>query len=279
MAKTRRAYAPEFRRQMVELVQAGRSPEALAREFEPTAQSIRNWVAQAERDPGGGNGGLTTAEREELNRLRRENRQLRLEREILSKACPCESGGRRPGSLGRRTRSLGRVPVRERSPGRLSDHHDVPAAGRLLQRLSCVGEAAAVAAVGDRRRADRGDPCCACRLARHLRRAAHSRRACGQGHSYRPQAGRPADDAAPDLIRGGAGSSPPRSRATAVRRRTWSSATSRQQRPTCCGSPISPTSRPGRAFSISPSCSTPSAVASSAGRWPPRWPNNWCSMP
>jgi transposase len=86
MAKTRRAYAAEFRRQMVELVQAGRSPEALAREFEPTAQSIRNWVAQAERDPGGGNGGLTTAEREELNRLRRENRQLRLEREILSKA-------------------------------------------------------------------------------------------------------------------------------------------------------------------------------------------------
>jgi transposase len=86
MAKTRRAYAPEFRRQMVELVRAGRSPEALAREFEPTAQSIRNWVAQAERDAGGGNGGLTTAEREELNRLRRENRQLRLEREILSKA-------------------------------------------------------------------------------------------------------------------------------------------------------------------------------------------------
>jgi len=47
-------------------------PEALAREFEPTVQSIRNWVAQAECDAGGGNGGLTTAEREELNRLRRE---------------------------------------------------------------------------------------------------------------------------------------------------------------------------------------------------------------
>ena len=86
MSKTRRAYPPEFRRQMVELVQVGRSPEALAREFEPTAQSIRNWVAQAERNSGRGNGGLTTAEREELSRLRRENRQLRLEREILSKA-------------------------------------------------------------------------------------------------------------------------------------------------------------------------------------------------
>jgi transposase len=69
---------------MVELVHAGRSPEELAREFEPTAQSIRNWLAQSKRDAG--DGGLTRAEREELNRLRRENRQLRLEREILSKA-------------------------------------------------------------------------------------------------------------------------------------------------------------------------------------------------
>jgi len=86
MGKTRAAYPPEFRRQMVELVRAGRSPEELAREFEPTAQSIRNWLAQSARNAGRGDGGLTTAEREELNRLRRENRQLRLEREILSKA-------------------------------------------------------------------------------------------------------------------------------------------------------------------------------------------------
>ena len=86
MGKTRAAYPPEFRRQMVDLVRAGRSPEELAREFEPTAQSIRNWLAQSERNTGQGDGGLTTAEREELNRLRRENRQLRLEREILSKA-------------------------------------------------------------------------------------------------------------------------------------------------------------------------------------------------
>jgi len=86
MAKTRRAYAPEFRRQMVDLVRAGRSPEELAGEFEPTAQSIRNWVSQSARNAGRGDGGLTAAEREELHRLRRENRQLRLEREILSKA-------------------------------------------------------------------------------------------------------------------------------------------------------------------------------------------------
>ena len=68
---------------MVELVRAGRSPEELAQEFEPTAQSIRNWVGQAECDAGRRGSGLTTAEREELNQLRRENRQLRLERDIL----------------------------------------------------------------------------------------------------------------------------------------------------------------------------------------------------
>ena len=45
MAKTRLPYPPQFRRQMVELVHAGRTPEELAAEFEPTAQSIRNWVA------------------------------------------------------------------------------------------------------------------------------------------------------------------------------------------------------------------------------------------
>ena len=45
-------YAPEFRRQMIELVCAGRSADDLAREFEPSAQAIRNWVAQADRDDG-----------------------------------------------------------------------------------------------------------------------------------------------------------------------------------------------------------------------------------
>ena len=86
MSKRRTAYPLEFRRQMVELVRSGRNPEELSREFEPTAQAIRNWVAQADRDEGRRSDGLTTAERQELGRLRRENRQLRIEREILSKA-------------------------------------------------------------------------------------------------------------------------------------------------------------------------------------------------
>ena len=86
MPKSHTPYPPEFRRQMVELVRAGRTPGELAREFEPSSESIRNWVRQADRDEGQGDGGLTTEEREELRRLRRENKQLRVEREILSKA-------------------------------------------------------------------------------------------------------------------------------------------------------------------------------------------------
>lgn len=86
--KTRPPYPPEFRQQMVELVRVGRSPEELAREFEPSAQAIRNWVSQADRDEGRRSDGLTSAEREEMRRLRRENRQLRQEREILANGYP-----------------------------------------------------------------------------------------------------------------------------------------------------------------------------------------------
>jgi len=71
---------------MVELVRSGRSPEELAKQFEPSGLSIRSWVKQADLDEGRREDGLTTAEREELRRLRRENRQLREEREILAKA-------------------------------------------------------------------------------------------------------------------------------------------------------------------------------------------------
>ena len=86
MPKSHPPYPPEFRRQMVELVRAGRTPNELAREFEPTAESIRNWIKQAEIDEGQRSDGLTTDEKQELARLRRENKQLRLEWEILAKA-------------------------------------------------------------------------------------------------------------------------------------------------------------------------------------------------
>jgi transposase len=86
MPKSHRPYLPEFRQRIVELVRKGRTPEELARQFEPSAQAIRNWVKQATVDGGAGGDGLTTDEREELRRLRREVRQLREERAILSKA-------------------------------------------------------------------------------------------------------------------------------------------------------------------------------------------------
>jgi transposase len=86
MPKSRPPYPPELRRRLIELVRAGRNPEDLAREFEPSAQAIRNWVAQADRDRGQRHDGLTSSEKEELARLRRENRSLREERAILAKA-------------------------------------------------------------------------------------------------------------------------------------------------------------------------------------------------
>jgi len=75
-----------MQQQLVRLVRAGRTPEELAGEFEPSAQAIRNWVRQAELDEGTRTDGLKTEERDELGRLRRENARLKEEREILSKA-------------------------------------------------------------------------------------------------------------------------------------------------------------------------------------------------
>ena len=86
MPRTRRAYPPEFRQQIVGLHRAGRSPGELAKEFEPSEQTIRNWIVQSDLDEGRRRDGLTTVERSELRKLRRENKQLRVEREILAKA-------------------------------------------------------------------------------------------------------------------------------------------------------------------------------------------------
>ena len=93
MPKTRPPYASEFRCQMIDLVRAGRDPTDLSREFEPSSQAIRNWVAQADREEGrreaappAAAAALPAAARAELARLRRENKQMRLERDILSRA-------------------------------------------------------------------------------------------------------------------------------------------------------------------------------------------------
>jgi transposase len=89
MPKSKPPYPAAFRQQIIELARAGRTPAELSREFGPTAQSIANWIAQDARDRGkplAGKEGLTTAEREELVRLRRKLRQVEQERDILVKA-------------------------------------------------------------------------------------------------------------------------------------------------------------------------------------------------
>ncbi len=86
MPKKHKQYPAEYRRQIVDLVRSGRSPEAVAREFEPSAPTIRNWVKQADIDEGRRTDGTTTRGREEVRRLKREVKRLRLERDILKKA-------------------------------------------------------------------------------------------------------------------------------------------------------------------------------------------------
>lgn len=100
MPRTRPAYPPEFRVQIVALARAGRSVEDLAREFEPCAHTIRGWIRSADRARAGGSepatvSALSDEEREELRRLRKENRQLRQERDILVKAATLVRSERR----------------------------------------------------------------------------------------------------------------------------------------------------------------------------------------
>ena len=112
MPITRPPYSPEFRQQIIDLARAGRDPASLAREFEPTAETIRKWVAAAGRQEGSrekddapalAGEALSTTERDELARLRRENKQLRVERDILSRAAAWfarETGAVPSGSSG-----------------------------------------------------------------------------------------------------------------------------------------------------------------------------------
>ena len=86
MPRSKPPYPPEFRRQAVALVRAGRNAYEVGRELGVSGESVRNWVQQSERDEGVREDGLTTQEREELQRLRRKVKQLETERQILVKA-------------------------------------------------------------------------------------------------------------------------------------------------------------------------------------------------
>ena len=85
--RPRRQFTDEFKAQAVRLVlEEGKTVGAAARDLDLTASALRQWVEQTRADRTKGKSGLTTAEREEVARLRKENRQLRMDREILVKA-------------------------------------------------------------------------------------------------------------------------------------------------------------------------------------------------
>ena len=86
MPRSKPPYPAEFRARMVELARGGRTVRSLAREFGVTDTTIRSWVRQADLDAGRRTDGLTTDEKKELAKLRRENARLREERDILKKA-------------------------------------------------------------------------------------------------------------------------------------------------------------------------------------------------
>jgi transposase-like protein len=86
--RKRRQFTDEFKQDTVRLIrESGKTVAEIARDLDLSESAVRNWLTQAEVDEGrGGQGELTTAERQELQRLRRENKQLQMEREILKKA-------------------------------------------------------------------------------------------------------------------------------------------------------------------------------------------------
>ena len=183
MPKSRPPYPAAFRQQMVELVRSGRTPGELAREFEPSAEAIRNWVAQADRDAGKRSDGLRTEEHEEIRRLRRENRRLREEREILAKPRLVRAGDRDPGGL----------PVHEHEPGSFSRRHDGPPCSVSPRAGTTRGVDAPVGSRPGRCRADHPRAGDSRSQPGHVRRAADSRRPGRRRRVGRPQASRAGD--------------------------------------------------------------------------------------
>lgn len=145
MPRTRAPYPAAFRDQIVELHRSGRSAEDLAREFEPCVATIHTWIRQADRDGGRRADILSSEERDELRRLRRENKQLRQERDILSKGrslkAPLVQAQWTTPGLRRTTRPVQGLRVHDVEPGRVSDRYYGTKHGRVAQRLSQPGSA------------------------------------------------------------------------------------------------------------------------------------------
>jgi hypothetical protein len=176
MPKTRPPYSPEFRRQMVDLVRAGRDPAELAREFEPTAQSISHWVAQADRQEGRREekgGGLTAAELTSWHGC-----------DVRTSSCGWSATSSLellPGSHARPARSRPGLRVHERAPGGISGCRNGTRARSVGGRLSCVAAPTAVRSCCRRCGAAEADPDDPCWITRDLWRAAGACRALEAG--------------------------------------------------------------------------------------------------
>ena len=171
MPRYRTAYPPEFRRQMVDLVRSGRTPEELAREFEPTAQSISTWGSKPRGTPGSALTGRRALSG--MNWGAFDVRTIACVRSVTSWQ------RRQPGSRGRARRTRTGLPVHERAPGRVSHSYNglrLEGVGLGLLRLA---EPASFDSGERRRRSDASHPHDPRRVAWNLWRAACSCRTEG----------------------------------------------------------------------------------------------------
>jgi transposase len=166
MPRTRPPYPPEFRVEVVELMRSGaKTIRGLSRDLGVSDQTLRNWLRQTDLDAGRRHDGLTTAERDELRRLRADNRTLRMERDLLKKqrsSSPAKAIG-----VGDRA-----VPVHRCGedvvPGRLH----VPSARRVHIWVLRLAGATTISPLDRGCRADRHDPADPCTQSRYVWRAA-----------------------------------------------------------------------------------------------------------
>ncbi|MGE0521344.1 MAG: DDE-type integrase/transposase/recombinase [Candidatus Binatia bacterium] len=172
MPKSHKPYPRELKARLIEMVRGGRTPEELAEKFEPTAQSIRNWVAQAERDVGRRTDGLTTDERVAAPASREQGAARRAG--DLKK-------GRGLGLLGRPARFRRRIRVRESTSGPPPHRHALLRAGCLPQRVLRVAHSTGVGTGNHRRAADQAAARRPRVYAGHIWGAPRTRRTAGPG--------------------------------------------------------------------------------------------------
>jgi transposase len=188
MANRKSGYPPEFRAEAIQLARTSGKPQTvIARELGMSVETLRMWLKQADLDAGKRSDGLTSEEQEELRRLRRENRILREEREILKKP--------RPSSPRRASRPAEGLRVRGAREGQPSRQTPLPGAGCRAQRLLGVAQTWPLGACAGGRPLERADWRVVSGEPGNVWRTAPSGGIGGGGDAVRTQAGRAPDAA------------------------------------------------------------------------------------